>query len=81
MKNMVSVPLTFSSPWQRRLNSSLQESIQRAPSLHLLSSMYSASCPVSGLKAFPWRAKWSRNGVVRSMAGAAVVAAATWWRR
>jgi hypothetical protein len=39
-KGMKNVPLTLSSPWQRWLNSSLHESIQRAAAFAALTEFY-----------------------------------------
>jgi len=59
MKNMVLVPGIVSLPWARRWISVALADRQRSPSELWLSSLYSASSPVSGLKAFPWSAmKW-----------------------
>jgi len=58
MKNMVLVPGIVSLPWARQWIS--VGNCQRSLSELWLSSLYLASSPVSGLKAFPWSAmKWT----------------------
>jgi hypothetical protein len=44
----------------------------------LPSLIYSAGWPVSGLKALPWRAKWSRNSNGLIVGGVDTVEAARW---
>ncbi len=56
MKNMVLVPGMASVPWDNWWISISLADHQKGPLELLLSSLYSASSPVSGLKAFPWSA-------------------------